>query len=87
MEYPNGQYYLHSETYDLIWKSAGGVDPSSTFVVESWTWSDIIGTPNDYLAFLAEAKALGANETRILELAGKAELDEFIPNWKDMLFA
>lgn len=61
-----GEYYLHVDG-SLIYKAAGGVDPTSDFVRKVWPMD--ISDRMQAWVICVEALAMGARETRIRELA------------------
>jgi hypothetical protein len=81
----HGQYYLHSESHDLIYKSHGGVDETSDFVVRCWSVETIGATPERFLNWLKEAKSLGASDSAIKRLVEHNTLDEWILDCRDQL--
>jgi|GEM_PF-1286921 hypothetical protein len=79
-----GEYHLH-ENGNLIYKPHGDVDRDSHAVIEVWLASCIGRTPQSFCEWLKQAFELGANKERILELGNKNKLDEYIPEWKEIV--
>ena len=79
-------YYLHANG-SLIHKSYLETDEldESNLVVEWWYDSDIGTTAATYVAFLKEAKALGANDEEIYRLAYFNNLGAYISDWKTIV--
>lgn len=77
----NGVYYLH-ENGSLICKQHVEIEDlaDSTFVKHWWYIRDLAKSPKDFLEFLKEAKAYGANESDIKRLVEHNNLVEFIPD-------
>lgn len=75
-----GEYYLHTNG-KLIWKTFPIDDRDSTFIVKIWSGDEISVSPQTYLAFLVEAKALGALDTEIINLAERQNLSTYIEDW------
>ena len=79
------EYYLHTNG-DVIYKALGGVDETSDFVVQKWNCYEIGETPQTYCQWLLNLNVLGVDKERIVELAEFNELDEFIHDWKHIVF-
>lgn len=85
MQELHGQYYLHSESRDLIYKPHGGVDETSDFVVRCWSVEVIGATPEKFLDWLKDAKRLGASTSAIKRLVEHNSLYEWIPDCRTQL--
>lgn len=77
------QYYLHTNG-DLILKSGGDVDDTSTFCVKVWNAKNM-DSPEKFLLFLSNAYILGADFKRLVEIGKKNELENYIPEWREKI--
>jgi len=83
----NGQYYLHRNGL-LIYKPHSGVEKDAHLggvVIEVWGVNEVKETPSAFVAFLREAKHLGAKTAEIERLAAQNKLAEYIPGWRELL--
>ena len=76
MSNPDGYYYLHSHSKDLIWKryldNDQVVDFQRSNMVQAY-WPIYLNRPDEVLKMLIEAEKLGANSDRILSIRIKLE--------------
>ena len=71
-------YYLH-EDGSLIFKPHGEVEVEpGGFVRHVWSFETIAKSPKNFTAFLVDALNRGANRDRVVKLAEKAGLAEFV---------
>lgn len=87
-----GAYYLHRETKELIFKADERQlrydqirEGRDTLIERIWLARDVARSPGDFLMFLIEAAKHGASGKDIVELVGRHNLEEFMPNWKEAL--